>query len=300
MDMVSMISGRAARLLGLLALAGVAGCQISDRSPASSSRGVQQSGSQLSEPVPFRVPSEYEIADADVLRSLRRGRAILRLTRDSLPANVGNRLACVSCHALDGTQKDALPLVGAYSRFPQYRARSGHVDLIEDRVNDCFERSMNGRALDRSGADMRDVVTYLAFLSRGVPAGARVDGQGVPALDAMAGDTTSGARLFAATCVSCHGPQGQGTSIAPPLWGPHSYNIGAGMTRIRTAAAFIRSAMPQNKPGSLTSQEAFDLAAYVNSRPRPDFARTSSDWPRGDPPPDVAYPTSAATRKKSG
>src|SRR5207237_3728801 len=132
----------------------------------------QQSSRAPFATVPFRVPSESEIHDPHILRSLRRGRALLRETRDSLRANVGNKLACVSCHAIDGTQKDAMPLVGVYSRFPQYRPRSGRVDLIEDRINDCFERSMNGRALQRDGLDMHDLVTYMAFLSRGVPAGA--------------------------------------------------------------------------------------------------------------------------------
>lgn len=190
-----------------------------------------------------------------------------------------------------------MPLVGVYSRFPQYRARSGHVDLIEDRINDCLERSMNGRALDRASADMRDIVAYLAFLSRGVPAGAWVDGQGVPALEPLAGDTARGARVYAGGCVSCHGADGGGTPVAPPLWGPRSYNIGAGMARVRTAAAFIRSAMPQSNPGSLTPQQAYDLAAYVNSKPRPDFARKELDWPNGDAPPDIAYTTKAGNKR---
>ena len=96
----------------------------------------------------------------------------------------------------------------------------------------------------------------------------------------------------------CHGADGQGTTVAPPLWGPHSYNIGAGMARIRTAAAFVRVAMPFDKPGTLTPQEAFDVATFINTRPRPDFARKAGDWPKGDAPPDVAYPTTAAAKKR--
>ena len=234
-----------------------------------------------------------------VLASLRRGRALLRATRDSLPSHAGNSLACVSCHAKDGTQKHAMTLVGVYSRFPQYRARSGRVEVIEDRVNDCFERSLNGRALDAVSSDMRDIVSYLAFLSRGVPAGAPVEGQGVPALEPLRGDTARGAAVYASTCVACHGPDGAGTNAAPPLWGPQSFNIGAGMARLRTAAAFIRSAMPQSNPGSLTPQQAFDVAAFIISRPRPDFARKELDWPHGDAPPDAAYPTRAARKTQS-
>ena len=246
---------------------------------------------------PFRVPSDSEIVDAELIRSMRRGRALLRNTRDSLPGHVGNQLACISCHSADGTRKNALPLVGVYARFPQYRARSGRVDLLEDRVNDCFERSMSGRAIDRGGADMRDLIAYMAFLSRGIPAGAQTEGQGVPALEPLVGDTSRGAMLYANTCAACHGTRGEGGVAAPPVWGPQSYNIGAGMARVRTAAAFIRVAMPRSRPGSLSAQQAFDLAVYINSRPRPDFARKSSDWPRGDAPPDVAYPTTAGSRK---
>ena len=269
--------------LVLLALA--AGCRISDRAPESS---LSQAGM-----VAHRVPADSEVTDPFVLASIQRGRALLRNTRDSLPRNVGNRLQCVSCHALDGTQRNTMSLVGVYARFPQYRARSGRIDLLEDRINDCFERSMNGRAIMHTSAEMRDLVNYMAFLSRGVPAGARVDGQGLPPLEPLKGDTAAGRAQFAVTCAACHGPSGGGTAAAPPLWGPHSYNIGAGMARVNTAAAFIRAAMPQTAPGSLTPQQAFDLAAYINAQPRPDFARKEFDWPRGDPPPDVAYPTRA-------
>ncbi len=250
--------------------------------------------------VAFRVPDEREVADSNVLASVRRGRALLRNTRDSLPDFVGNKLQCVSCHAADGTQKNAMPLVGVYARFPQYRGRFGGTQIIDDRINDCFKRSMNGKALDPQSRDMRDMVAYMAFLSLGYPVGAEVDGQGFPRVDPLPGDTVRGAALFATKCIACHGTNGEGSEVAPPVWGPHSYNIGAGMARVRTAAGFIKELMPQIAPRTLTAQEAFDLATYINTRPRPDFAGKEQDWPYGDPPPDVAYPTDAAARKKAG
>jgi thiosulfate dehydrogenase len=118
-------------------------------------------------------------------------------------------------------------------------------------------------------------------------------------LERRAGDTTRGRALFAATCTRCHGPAGAGTALAPPLWGAGSFNIGAGMARLRTAAAFIRHTMPYDRPGSLSDQQAFDVAAYLVARPRPDFAGKEHDWPNGDAPPDVAYPTRAAHRGDS-
>ena len=254
--------------------------------------------------VAFRVPDESEIKDSVVLAAVRRGRAIVTATRDSLPANVGNRLRCVSCHMGEGLVANKMPFVGVYARFPQYRTRSATVEIIEDRINDCFERSMNGKALARDGRPMRDMVAYLAFLSYGIPVGSQVEGQGLPRLDPLTGDTTRGRDLFASRCTTCHGVDGQGGNgaggkpIGPPLWGPHSYNIGAGMARVRTAAAFIKVAMPYDNPGSVTPQEAFDLAKVINSRPRPDFARKAEDWPNGDPPPDVAYRTKAAGKAK--
>jgi thiosulfate dehydrogenase len=120
---------------------------------------------------------------------------------------------------------------------------------------------------------------------------------GLDSLPPLQGDSARGRATFAAKCVACHGNSGEGSVLAPPVWGPQSYNIGAGMSRLLTAAAFIKAAMPQNAPGTLTEQEAYDLARFINSQPRPDFRGKELDWPNGDPPPDVAYPTRAAQRK---
>ena len=246
---------------------------------------------------PFRIPSESEVTDSVTLASVRRGRALIHSTRDSLPSMVGASLSCSNCHIADGTQRDGMPLIGSYARFPQYRGRSGKVDLIEDRVNDCFLRSMNGKALSPHGSEMRDIVAYLAFLSRGFPVGGEMEGQAVPALDALKGDTAKGRAVFAANCVKCHGATGQGTPAAPPLWGTNSYNIGAGMARLQSSARFIHQLMPRDRPGALSPQQAFDVASYINSRPRPDFAGKENDWPHGGAPPDVAYETKNAKRQ---
>jgi len=224
--------------------------------------------------------------------AVRRGRAILVATRESLPDHVGNTLRCTSCH-LDEGRRETGSWVGVFARYPQYRARSGVVETIEYRVNDCFRRSMNGTAIDPAGSDMRDIVAYLAFLSQGVavapPDPARASR--LQRWNAFTADTATGARVFAASCAKCHGPAGQGTPVAPPVWGPRSYNIGAGMSRVRTAAEFISRNMPFDAPGTLTDSAAFAVAAYINAQPRPDFRGKENDWPNGDPPPDVAYPT---------
>jgi thiosulfate dehydrogenase len=237
----------------------------------------------------FRIPGDAELRDSAYRASALRGRAILLATRDSLPRFVGNSLRCASCHLKGGLQAGAMPWVGSYARFPQYRPRSGKVDLIEDRINDCLQRSLNGRRLDPAGRDMRDIVSYFAFLSTGLPVGVEMEGQGLPKLQQLQGDLTRGVAVFASTCVRCHGATGQGTALAPPLWGPRSYNVGAGMARIVTAASFIHAVMPIDRAQQLTPQQAFDVATYINTRPRPNFPPKVHDWPHGGKPPDADY-----------
>lgn len=247
--------------------------------------------------VPLRAPNDSEIPSGALGASIRRGHALLTATRDSLPAFAASRLRCVSCHLDDGRRAHASPFVGVFARYPTYNARSGKAYTIEDRINDCFRRSLNGRALPSGSPDMRDIVVYFAWMSHGVPVGAAVEGQGLAKLTPLAGDTTRGRTIFGAQCARCHGANGEGTAVAPPLWGRESFNIGAGMSRLRTAAAFIRFNMPFDQAGSLDDQQAFDVASFVISHPRPDFAGKENDWPNGDAPPDVAYRTRAAAAK---
>ena len=241
-------------------------------------------------------PADSLIPPGPLGAAIQRGRALLLATRDSLPSHVGNNLRCVSCH-LDAGRRHAMgSWVGVYARYPQYRPRSATVETIEYRVNDCFRRSMNGAPLATDSPDMRDIVAYLWFLSRDVPIAAPQGANRLQKWAALKSDTVAGAAVFATACAKCHGPDGQGTQIAPPVWGPKSFNVGAGMARVRTAAAFIRDNMPFDQPGTLSDQQAFDVAAYMDSRQRPDFPDKINDWPNGDAPPDVAYPTRAVQR----
>jgi thiosulfate dehydrogenase len=245
------------------------------------------------------APADSEIPHDSFGVAVRRGLALLTATRDSLPAHVGNALRCTSCH-LDAGRRASGTWIGSFAHFPQYRARRGAVELIEDRVNDCFRRSLNGSALAPDGRDMRDIVAYLAFLSWRAPVGPPQPNARLQRFAALRPDTAAGRATFSTVCALCHGAAGEGTAAAPPVWGPRSFNIGAGMARVRTAASFIRDNMPFDRPGTLTDQQAFDVAAFVVAQPRPDFSGKERDWPNGDPPPDVAYPTQAATRKAAG
>lgn len=269
------------------------GCRLDERPPA------RDSDRPLPAQLARFIPPDSLIPAGREGASIRRGRALVMNTRDSLPHLVGNRLNCTSCHLDGALRPDAMPLVGVYARFPQYRSRSGTVELMEDRITDCFLRSMNGKAPERGSRDMRDMIAWFGWVSRDVPVGGRVPGQGMPAVAPLVPDTAAGQRLYAVECARCHGDRGEGTVIAPPVWGEESYNIGAGMARIRTLAAFLRHNMPYDRPGALTDQQAYDLAAYINGQPRPDFPGKELDWPFGDPPPDVAYPTNAVPLRRT-
>jgi thiosulfate dehydrogenase len=261
--------------LSLLAASSLMGCRIDARPPVATA-----------------VPSVAEPpADHPLRAEILRGRAILEATRDSLPRNVGNGLRCTSCH-LDGGTAEVLGWKGVYARFPQYRSRNAGIQVIEDRINDCFERSMSGRRIPADTAPMRAMVAYLAWLSRDVPVSGGIAGGKLTApFDTLHPDSARGGRIFAAECARCHGPDGAGTAAGTPLWGDRSFTIGAGMARYRTAAAFVHANMPRDKAGTLSLQDALDVAAFVDSRPRRDFAGKEKDWPRGGAPPDTPYPT---------
>jgi thiosulfate dehydrogenase len=194
------------------------------------------------------------------------------------------------------TVAKAGPWVGIAGVFPQYRSRNDQVITLADRVNDCFERSMNGSPLPLDSADMTAILAYMTWLSQGVPVGLSVQGRGFPHLDAPPPpDPAHGRVLYAERCVACHGADGQGVSgpdgepVFPPLWGDRSFNISAGMARQNTAAAFVRWNMPLGQGGSLSDQDAQDLAAFFTVQPRPDFARKGEDWAHGGRPADARY-----------
>ncbi|MGH8618908.1 MAG: c-type cytochrome [Burkholderiales bacterium] len=247
--------------------------------------------------VAMKPPAESAMPDGPLGELVRLGRTIVVDTqRSSVKPYLGNGLNCVSCHLDAGRQAYAAPLVGLWGVFPEYRSRTGRVETLTERVNDCFRRSMNGRPLPPESREMTAVLAYIQWLSFGVPTGIAVDGRGFIDLPPPARtDPARGKTLFAAKCASCHGANGQGTRVAgggyafPPLWGPASFNTGAGMARETIAAAFIMMKMPLGQAGTLTADEAYDIAAYVTRQPRPEFAAKKSDWPKGGKPKDVPY-----------
>ena len=217
----------------------------------------------------------------------------------------GSNLTCQSCHLEAGAKKFGLPYVGVYGDFPQYRAREGEVGTLEDRLNGCMTRSMNGKPLPLDSVEMKAMTAYIKFLSSGVPVGAPTTGRGAGAIAELTrpADPARGKVVYAEVCAACHGVDGQGKRRGvvgdakgyefPPLWGPDSFNDGAGMNRLISAANFIHSNMPNgvdSENPALSVEDSWDVASYVQSQPRPHKDNLDKDFPvRTEKPVDAGY-----------
>ncbi len=248
----------------------------------------QSNAPQLAAPPESSIPSGPKGA------AIQEGKKILADTRKHLPKNVGNGLNCTNCHLGAGATANASPWVGIWGVFPEYRSRSAKVISLQERVNDCFQRSMNGRALPYDSAEMNAILSYMQWLSTNVPTGVSAKGRGFGSFDQkLKADASHGKQVYAAKCASCHAADGQGTKnpaggyAFPPLWGKDSFNDGAGMARSYTAAAFAKYNMPLGQGGTLSEQEALDVADYFTHQPRPVFPGKAKDWPKGDKPKDA-------------
>ena len=218
----------------------------------------------------------------------------------------GNNLTCQNCHLDGGARRFGLPMVGVYGSFPTYMAREDEVRTLEERIQGCMERSMNGRELPLGGKEMKAFLAYIQFLSTDIPVGKATEGRGsapLAMLDRPA-DPKRGAEVYAQNCASCHQTDGKGqrNGVAgdakgyryPPLWGPDSFNNGAGMHRLIASASFIRGNMPfgaRHDAPVLSVDDAWDVAAYINSQPRPSRANLERDYPnRARKPVDAPFP----------
>lgn len=262
----------------------------------------------------WTVPDVNKLPDDKFGRMVRLGKDLVEKTHkyvgpevaDPAKRYAGNNLACASCHLDGGTKEYGNTFIGVFADYPQYRPREDGVQTIEDRVNGCMERSMSGKPLPNDSVEMHAIVSYMKFLSTGVPVGKEIAGRGLPkaALLDRAADPAKGKVVYEQLCAACHKPDGAGQRVGaagdgqgylfPALWGPDTYNDGAGMARLIMAARFIKGNMPKgvthDKP-ILTDEQAFDVAAYINSMERPRKAGLDRDFPdRRNKPVDAAFP----------
>lgn len=212
---------------------------------------------------------------------------------DSSMRLAGNNLACTNCHLKSGSQAGAASWVGVVNRFPQFGGRANKEGSLEDRINGCLQRSMNGKKLAVESNEMKAIVAYMTWLGEGLPEERTKEFKGYPRIKvpSMAVDLKKGKAVYEKECVLCHREDGQGIRFEdaakgyqyPPLWGNDSYNNGAGMHRVLTAAQFIKSNMPFGQATwdnpKLTDEEAYHVAGYINSFERPIKNGTENDYP---------------------
>lgn len=201
-----------------------------------------------------------------------------------------NELSCTSCHAGAGMDEEVSSLVGMASVYPMYIGRSGQIVTLEERINGCMVRSMNGQKFAEDDEDLDAMVAYLTYISQGIPVGAELpwrhqsDMKDVPVPNIADGEV-----LYQQSCIACHADNGTGTgsNTGPALWGDGSFNDGAGIARMSKMAGYIQNNMPIGAAGTLTDQEASDLAAFILSQERPEWKNHDKDWPAGDRPSDI-------------
>lgn len=243
----------------------------------------------------WTAPSINEIVDERLKKQVEYGKDLIAHTAKYLGPNgtflkISNGLNCQNCHLDAGTKVFGNNYGSVASTYPKFRARSGKVEDIYKRVNDCFERSLNGEPLDTLGNEMQAIKAYIQFLGSNVEKGKKAVGSGFKDLAFLDRATApeNGKIVYEEKCKSCHQMNGEGILIAdgseytyPPLWGKHSYNDGAGLYRISNLAKYVKYNMPlgvTHESTQLSNEEAWDVAAFINSQPRPHI-NTDKDWP---------------------
>jgi thiosulfate dehydrogenase len=242
----------------------------------------------------WRGWNKYQIPFDDTMA--RYGRQLIENTAyylgpKGVVAPLTNGMNCQNCHLNGGTIPWGNNYSAVVSTYPQFRARSGGMETIAKRVSDCMERSLNGKAVDSNSKEMKAIISYMHWLGNGIPKKHKPKGSGImeiPFLDRPA-DPEKGKSVYINKCQRCHGTEGQGQKNLqgygydyPPLWGQNSYNTAAGLFRLSRLAGYVKNNMPfgevEYTNPQLTDEDAWDVAAFVNSQPRPSKI-FKEDWP---------------------
>jgi thiosulfate dehydrogenase len=269
--------------------------------------------------VPQNPLTDASLDDSKLSKDVRWGYKLFTNTPQEAKAFTPSRMSCANCHLNAGQRERSLPLVAVAGMFPEYNRRSGRLYSLNDRIVDCFWRSENAtgvlEAADEPGLGARGshdemlpnptskevlaIAAYITWLARGTAMGKNPTWRGQNTIAASALipvaslDRRRGEDIFKERCTSCHGLDGQGVAVGDkkpgPLWGPDSWNDGAGAARVYTLAGIIRYSMPYLSPGSLTDEEAQLVAAFINTQSRPVFPFKPTDYQTEKLPPDSVY-----------
>jgi thiosulfate dehydrogenase len=243
----------------------------------------------------WKIPEVHILPEGQEKELIRYGKELIRHTARYLGPNgsvrqITNGMNCQNCHLEAGTKMWGNNYAGVASTYPKMRARSGKVESISKRVNDCVQRSLNGKPLEDGSKEMKAIVAYIKFIGKNVPKDSIPEGTGIYKLPYLKrpADPIKGEKIYAALCSSCHGKNGEGSLTQdrieytyPPLWGENSYNTGAGLYRLSRLAGYVRYNMPFGVDffnAKLSVTDCWDVAAYINSQPRPGMD-ISKDWP---------------------
>lgn len=243
----------------------------------------------------WTAPDWSKVDEEPNADEIKYGRELIANTSEYLGPNgkvkkISNGLNCQNCHLQAGTVPLGNNYSAAASTYPKVRGRSGTEEDIQLRINGCFQRSLNGDALPNNSKEMIAMVAYMNWLGKDVAKGVKPVGAGIYELAFLdrAADPIKGKTVYERQCVACHMENGEGLAkqdgsgyAYPPLWGDHSYNQKAGLFRVSRFAGYVKANMPFGvtyENPILSDEEAWDVAAYVNSMKRPtrDFP---NDWP---------------------
>lgn len=252
----------------------------------------------------YTIPQDTAIVDEPNAEQIFYGKRLLNETKRLLPEHVGADMNCNSCHIAQGKIPLGDPYINSFNFYPRVMPRAGKEVNLVQRINGCFQRSMNGKAVPPESEEMQAMIAYMKWLSQNTPKEQLVDIRNAGAVDeSLVADPVRGEQIYYAQCAACHGDDGEGTYdtrgdvVFPPLWGDKSFNIGAGMARTYKAAAFVKYNMPMGiqtrglwgHGNVLSDQDAVDVAEFFAHKPRPDFPGKENDWPTVPKPKDARY-----------
>lgn len=215
--------------------------------------------------------------DDELTPFIKDGKELLDDTHDVLADESENKLSCMSCHA-DGSDSGGESLVGITSEYPKYDEREGAVITLEEKVNDGLTRTLNTEKLDYDGEELRSIIAYLTYISKGIKVGEGVaeNEDAVEIEEIPEPDLDNGKKLYNEKL----------KDSSPELWGEHSFTDGSSLARMSVMTNFVRNYLPENEPGSLSDQEAADVAGYILSKDRPGWEDDDSEWPDNGKPAD--------------